>query len=238
MLKITNLTKTFGSRTILDNVTLEIKTGTISVLLGASGVGKSTLLRILSDLETPTKGSVTFDGQPLKKLQSSHSVGMVFQQFNLFEHLSVEENITLALCKVQNKTAQEAQAVAHKLLKQYGLLEKKDTYAVKLSGGQKQRLAIARALAMQPRVICFDEPTSALDPRLTTHVAQNIQDLAQKGLTVLVATHDVSLLEQLDCTIYLMDAGKIIETTQAKAYYQTPQNFSRIHQFVTGKTIE
>lgn len=234
MLKITNVTKKFGARTILHQVTLTLEKGTVTVLLGSSGVGKSTLLRILSNLETTNQGTITYDGKPLDTLTQEHAVGMVFQQFNIFEHLTVLENITLPLEKVLLTTKAQAQHIADKLLEQYGLFEKKDTYAAQLSGGQKQRLAIARALAMEPKIICFDEPTSALDPRLTNSVARNIQALAQRGLTVIVATHDVSLLEQLSCTIHLMEKGTIVQTATSEQYHQHPEQYARINQFVTG----
>lgn len=237
MLKITNITKNFGSRTILKHVSLTLEKGTITVLLGSSGVGKSTLLRILSNLETPSSGTITFDGKPLQDLNQEHAVGMVFQQFNIFEHLTVMENITLPLEKVRNKTTSESVAIASHLLGQYGLLDKKDMYGAQLSGGQKQRLAIARALAMQPKIICFDEPTSALDPRLTNWVAQQIQELARKGLTVIVATHDVSLLEQLTCTIHLMEHGSIVQTATSQQFHQHPTHYAHINQFVQGSTI-
>lgn len=239
MLHLKNISKTFGTKKILDNVSLEVSPGSIAVLLGQSGVGKSTLLRILSNLEQPDAGTIIFNGKVLdgSHITQDHLVGMVFQQFNLFDHLTVQDNITLALTEVLHYSQDKADAIAHDLLKQYGLLDKKNTYATQLSGGQKQRLAIARALALSPKIICFDEPTSALDPLLTTHVAQTIQKLADKQLTILVATHDVSLLEQLKCTIYLMQDGKIIESASSRDFYSNKQQYPRIARFVAG-TIE
>jgi polar amino acid transport system ATP-binding protein len=234
MLTITNVTKKFGSRTVLNNVSLKLDKGTVTVFLGASGVGKSTLLRILSGLETPDQGTISFDGIPLHSMTQEHTVGMVFQQFNIFEHLTVLENITLPLEKVLGKNSSQAQQIAQQLLKQYGLGDKQNVYAAQLSGGQKQRLAIARALAMEPRIICFDEPTSALDPRLTNSVAQQIQELARKGLTVLVATHDVSLLERLECTVHLMENGTIVQTATSSQLRQHPDQYPLMSRFVQG----
>ncbi len=236
MLAIKNITKSYHGKKILDNVSLSVDKGKIAILLGPSGVGKSTLLRILNNLETVDSGSVTLNGKPLdlKKINQEHICGMVFQGFNLFEHLTVEQNITLALQKVLGKTAQEAQNIAHTLLKQYGLLEKVDAYPSQLSGGQKQRLAIARSVAMKPKIICFDEPTSALDPLLTTHVANTIQELAHEGYIVVIASHDTALLDKLDCDIYLMAHGAIAETAPSKDFFKNKSTYPQLERFVAG----
>jgi polar amino acid transport system ATP-binding protein len=237
MLQIKKLTKKFNSKTVLNAIDLTVEKGSIAVLLGESGVGKSTLLRVLCNLEAPTSGTFFLDNKELdlKKVNCDHTVGMVFQQFNLFEHLTVLENITLPLTIVMHMTLEQAINHAMKLLRHYGLEDKKDTYAVRLSGGQKQRLAIARAIALQPKVMCFDEPTSALDPFLTGHIATTITRLAaEEGLIVLVATHDISLLEQLPCTIYLMREGTIIESAVAKDFYSAQERFPHIASFVSG----
>ena len=160
---------------------------------------------------------------------------MVFQQFNLFDHLTVERNITLALEKVLKKNSAQAQIIAHELLKDYGLFDKKNNYPAQLSGGQKQRLAIARTLAMEPKIICLDEPTSALDPVLTSYIANTIQQLAQKGYITLVASHDTDLIKKLDCTIYLMHNGTIIEKAQSKELEKNPSLFPHITKFIAGK---
>lgn len=237
MLNIENVSKTYHHKKILNTINLTVHKGEIAVLLGASGVGKSTLLRILNNLETMDHGIVYLDGRKLdlSHVNKTHTVGFVFQNFNLFEHLTVEENITLALEKSLGKTAPEAQKIAHELLAHYGMSDKAKAYISDLSGGQKQRLALARTLALKPKVVCLDEPTSALDPLLTAHVAQIIQDLAKQGYIVLVATHDTSLLERLKSTIYLMKDGKIVEKTTSQDLAQQPNNFPHITRFISGQ---
>jgi ABC-type polar amino acid transport system ATPase subunit len=236
MLKIKHLNKSFHTKKILNDISLTVNKGEIALFLGSSGVGKSTLLRILNNLETINSGIIELDDIPLdlSTINTTHTVGMVFQHFNLFDHLTVEQNITLPLERVLKKTPAEAQAIAHNLLQRYGLLEQKNKYALQLSGGQKQRLAIARALVMQPKIICLDEPTSALDPVLTSYVANNIQQLANDGYIVLVATHDTDLLKKLDCTVYLMSEGAIIETAQSQELRNNPDAFPRIKRFIAG----
>ena len=236
MLHIKNVSKQYGKKIILDDVSLSVKKGEIAVLLGASGVGKSTLLRILNNLETVNTGSFELDGKPLELslVNKTHTVGFVFQNFNLFDHITVEQNITLALEKALGKSKKEAHATAIKLLEHYGLDDKATAYPADLSGGQKQRLALARTLALKPKVVCLDEPTSALDPLLTAHVATIIQELAKDGYIVLVATHDTSLLERLHCTIYLMKQGKILETAQSEQLHKNPESFGQIKNFIAG----
>lgn len=236
MLNIKEVTKKFGTKTILNNVSLSVAKGEIAVLLGASGVGKSTLLRILNNLEMVDAGSFELNGKALDltAVNKTHTVGFVFQNFNLFDHLSVIENITLALEKALGKNNKEAQAIAISLLEHYGIADKANAYPADLSGGQKQRLALARTLALRPQVVCLDEPTSALDPLLTAYVANIIQDLAKDGYIVLVATHDTSLLERLTCTIYLMKDGKIVETAASKELQKNPAAYPLINNFVAG----
>jgi glutamate transport system ATP-binding protein len=236
MLKINHITKSFNTKKILNDISFTVAKGEIALFLGSSGVGKSTLLRILNNLETINSGTISLDDTPLNlaTINTTHTVGMVFQHFNLFEHLTVEQNITLPLERILKKSRADAQAIAHTLLKKYGLVDQKDKYALQLSGGQKQRLAIARALAMEPKIICLDEPTSALDPVLTSYVANNIQQLAKDGYIVLVATHDTDLLKKLDCTIYLMSEGNIIETARSQELHSNPNAFARIQKFIAG----
>jgi ABC-type polar amino acid transport system ATPase subunit len=240
MLSFENLSKKFGSKKVIDDVSFSVPKGSIAVLLGPSGVGKSTLLRVLNNLETIDEGSITLDGKPLdlKAVPKKHTCGMVFQQFNLFDHLTVLENITLALEKVEGKSKQEARKIAIDLLHRYDLGDKKDAYPSQLSGGQKQRLALARSIALRPKIMCFDEPTSALDPMLTTHVANTIQELADEGYIVLIASHDTALLDKLRCSIYLMDNGKIIETATSEELSKNPTLFPRIKRFIEGAVNE
>src|SRR3989339_1121420 len=190
MLKVKNLNKSFNNKKILDEITLEVKMGEIAVFLGESGVGKSTLLRILANLEKPDSGHFELNGERLKleTINKNHLVGMIFQNFNLFEHMTTLENIVFVIEKVEKKSHDAAMQIALNLLHQFCLTEKINVYPSDLSGGQKQRLAIARSLALNPQIMCFDEPTSALDPTLTNFVAQNIKALAKNGLITLVAT--------------------------------------------------
>lgn len=236
MLKIDNLFKTFNDKKILNNVSLEVKKGEIALLLGSSGVGKSTLLRILNNLETIDAGTISLNNQllDLKTVNVTHVTGMVFQHFNLFEHLTVEENITLSLEHSLHKSKSEAKKIAHTFLKMYGLENKTKCYISQLSGGQKQRVALARALALQPQIICLDEPTSALDPLLTNHVADIIQQLATDNYIVLIASHDIALLDKLDCTIYLMTEGRIVESVHSAQFKDNPKKYPHIHKFVMG----
>ncbi len=236
MLTIKQLNKLFNNKRILNNISLEVNKGEIAVLLGESGVGKSTLLRVLNNLESIDSGTIYLNNKPLNAymINKEYVIGMVFQHFNLFEHLTVEQNITLALEKVLKKGKDEARQIAHQLLKHYGLEDKVHKYVSQLSGGQKQRLAIVRTIALKPQIICLDEPTSALDPLLTTHVANTIGELANEGYIVLVASHDIALLEKLDCTIYLMKDGAIVESARSRDFMNNKDKYPQIKQFVAG----
>lgn len=237
MLRVHNLKKIFGSKLVVDDISFTVDHGDIAIFLGSSGVGKSTLLRIFNNLESLDGGTITLDDKPLdiKRVNQDHTVGMVFQHSNLFDHLTIEENITLALIHVMKKSSKDAIKIAHALLAKYDLLDQAAKYPAQLSGGQKQRVAIIRTLAMKPKVICFDEPTSALDPLLTNYVAQNIQELAREGYIVLIATHDTAILDKLDATIYLMKDGMIIESANTKDFAQKPQGFPLIQKFIIGE---
>jgi len=239
MLDIQNLSKKFNEKAILQDVTLQVNPGEIAVLLGSSGVGKSTLLRILSNLESFDSGAIMLDGKPfdLKTANSNHMVGMLSQSFDLFEHLTAKENITLVLEKIAGNSKQEAQKVARALLEHYGLEALAGKYPSQLSGGQKQRLAIARMIALKPKIICFDEPTSALDPMLTNFVANNIEELARQGYIVLVATHDTVLLERLPCTINLMQDGTIIQSASTSSFWENRAAYPLIDSFIRGEAV-
>lgn len=237
MLEIKNLNKTFGTKQILRDLTVKIPASSIAVFLGQSGIGKSTLLRILNNLETADSGTVILNHETLDlaHIAETHKIGMLFQQFNLFEHLTNRENITLALEKVLNYTPEKANQIALELLNKYGLGDRAENYPAQLSGGQKQRLAIARTVALKPQVICLDEPTSALDPLLTNFVADAIQDLARDGFVVLVATHDTALLERLNCQIYLLKQAEIAETADSLDLRAHPEQYPQITAFIKGQ---
>lgn len=193
----------------LNDVSFSIQPGKIAIFLGESGAGKSTLLRVLNSLETYDSGSLALDEAPLHP----QSIGMVFQHFNLFEHLNAEENILLPLTCCKKMEKKKAMELTANLLEKYGLQDKAKTLIKHLSGGQKQRLAIARTVALNPKIICFDEPTSALDPKLTKQVGDCITELAQENRIVLLTTHDMQLLNHLEGELFLLDKGSIIETS-------------------------
>jgi len=234
MLSLKNISKQFHHKIIVDNVSFSVRPGEIIVLLGKSGVGKSTILRMLTGLESYDTGSILYNEQPLQ----SNLVGMVFQDFNLFPHLTVLENITLPLQKIAKKSISDSKKIGIDLLTTYELAAQANIYPQSLSGGQKQRVAFARTLAMQPTIICCDEPTSALDPVLTSKVAQEINKLANQGLIVIIATHDTELIKQMPCTIYLMKHGKIIETATSQALADNPDMFPDIKNFTQGGTSD
>lgn len=234
MLSLKNISKHFQNKIVVDDVSFDVQVGEIVVLLGKSGVGKSTILRILNNLETKNGGTISLHGQPIPP----RAVGMVFQDFNLFPHMTVQENITLPLIKVAGKSIEQAEYITQQLLATYELTAYAHMYPNKLSGGQKQRVAFARALAMQPQILCCDEPTSALDPVLTNKVAQEITKLGQQGLMIILATHDTEFIKQIPCTIYLMKHGKIIETTTSEELSKNPEKYPHIKNFTQGGTFD
>jgi polar amino acid transport system ATP-binding protein len=236
MFVIKHLNKRYHDRVILQDISVTVERGEVALFLGESGVGKSTLLRILSGLETADNGTFLIDMQEVEHsfLLKNHKVGMLFQQFNLFEHLSVIQNITCALERVQNKSATQASTIALELLNQFGLADKKDQFPAQLSGGQKQRVALVRALALKPDIICLDEPTSALDPQLSKQIAQTIQKLAMQQYMICIASHDPRLIEAIDCTIYLMRDGKIVQSASSSQFKKHPEQFLLIKQFIQG----
>lgn len=241
MLKIKNLSKLFNNKKVLDDISLEVKSGEIALILGQSGVGKSTLLRILNNLESYDSGDISLEFNnksfSLKEAIDQKLIGIIFQQFNLFENMSIERNISFVIEKNSNKSKKEIKDITYNLLEKYGLLDKANLNISSLSGGQKQRLAIARTLSLDPKVICFDEPTSALDPKLTSFIANNIEELREQNKIILVATHDTFLIERLDCTIYLMQEGKIIEQALSCEYLAHKSKYPLINNFITGKLV-
>ncbi|WP_032122946.1 amino acid ABC transporter ATP-binding protein [Clostridium amazonitimonense] len=229
MIEIKNLHKNFGNNKVLKGVNEEIKKGEVVVVIGPSGSGKSTFLRCLNLLEEPSSGNIIFEGEDItdKKVDINklrEKMGMVFQQFNLFPHKTVLENITLAPTKVKGKSKEEAESIAFKLLKKIGLEEKAKSYPAELSGGQKQRIAIARALAMEPDVMLFDEPTSALDPEMVGEVLSVMKELAKEGMTMVVVTHEMGFAKEVGHRVLFMDDGNIVEQGDPKEIFSNPQN--------------
>jgi polar amino acid transport system ATP-binding protein len=231
MLIVKNIEKKFHGKKVIDNVSFNVAPGQTVVLLGQSGVGKSTMLRALCNLESIDAGSMMLDQAPI----NFGKVGMVFQDFNLFAHLTVEENIMLPLLHVLKKSEDQAKKIAHEMLARFDMLAKVTVYPSALSGGQKQRVALARALCLHPDVLCLDEPTSALDPQLTQQVAEILKDLAQHNMMIVIATHDIGLLQNLACTIHLMVDGKIVETATTAQLQKQEDSFVKIKNFMQGK---
>ncbi|MBU3207234.1 amino acid ABC transporter ATP-binding protein [Clostridium algidicarnis] len=229
MIQIKDLTKDFGDNKVLKGVNEEIKKGEVVVVIGPSGSGKSTFLRCLNLLEIPTSGHIVFEGQDItdKKVDINklrEKMGMVFQQFNLFPHKTILDNITLAPIKVKGKSKEEAESIAFKLLDKIGLREKAKSYPSQLSGGQKQRIAIARALAMEPTVMLFDEPTSALDPEMVGEVLAVMKDLAKEGMTMVVVTHEMGFAKEVGDRVLFMDNGNIVEEGKPLDIFSNPKN--------------
>ncbi len=215
MISIKNLHKKFGKLHVLKGVTTHISEQEVVVIIGPSGSGKSTLLRCMNYLEEPTEGEITVDGIPLTNEANINKVreevGMVFQRFNLFPHMTVLENISLAPVKVRNMSRAEAEKIAFNLLEKVGLADKAHAYPEQLSGGQQQRVAIARALAMKPKVMLFDEPTSALDPEMIKEVLDVMKTLANEGMTMAVVTHEMGFAREVGDRVMFMDEGRIVE---------------------------
>jgi polar amino acid transport system ATP-binding protein len=226
---INNLHKNFGKNEVLKGIDQHIKKGEVVVVIGPSGSGKSTFLRCLNLLEVPSKGEIVFEGNNItdKKVNIDklrEKMGMVFQQFNLFPHKTVLQNITLSPIKVKKKSSEEANKKAMELLDMVGLSEKEESYPASLSGGQKQRIAIARALAMEPDVMLFDEPTSALDPEMVGEVLAVIKKLAKEGMTMVVVTHEMGFAKEVGDRILFMDGGKILEEGTPEEVFNNAKN--------------
>lgn len=237
MIEIKNLYKSFGSLEVLKNVNTTINKGEKVVIVGPSGSGKSTLLRCLNLLETPTKGEIWFEESDItdKKCDITkirQKMGMVFQHFNLFPHLTIIENITLAPIKLGLQTKEEANENAIRLLKRIGLEDKKDSYPASLSGGQKQRIAIVRSLAMNPDIMLFDEPTSALDPEMVGEVLALMKELANDGMTMVVVTHEMGFAKEVANRVIFMADGQVLEENSPNEFFSNPRH-PRLQEFLS-----
>ena len=237
MIDVKNLHKSFGNHEVLKGVNEHIEKGEKVVVIGPSGSGKSTFLRCLNLLEEPTGGEIIFEGQNITAKDTDinlvrRRMGMVFQQFNLFPHLTVRENIKLAPVKLKVMTDEEADKRALELLARVGLPDKADSYPAQLSGGQQQRIAIARALAMNPDVMLFDEPTSALDPEMVGEVLEIMKELADEGMTMVVVTHEMGFAREVGSRVLFMDGGHILEQNEPHAFFANPKE-ERTREFLS-----
>ena len=236
MIKITDLRKSYGNLDVLKGIDLTIAEREVVVIIGPSGSGKSTLLRCINYLEEPTGGSIVIDGIPLTGEANINEirkeVGMVFQRFNLFPHMTVLENLVLAPMKVRGISRSEAEQTAQELLIKVGLDDKANAYPDQLSGGQQQRVAIARALAMKPKALLFDEPTSALDPEMINEVLDVMKSLAKEGMTMAVVTHEMGFAREVGTRVLFMDDGNVVEQNEPHAFFENPQN-PRLKDFLS-----
>ena len=237
MIKVKNLHKKFGGLTVLNGIDEHISQGEVVVIIGPSGSGKSTFLRCLNLLEDVTEGEIYVDNELINTPKVNINVvrqkmGMVFQQFNLFANLTIEDNITLAPVKLGLMDKEQAQKRAKELLGRVGLPDKADAYPAMLSGGQKQRIAIARSLAMNPDVMLFDEPTSALDPEMVGEVLELMKQLASEGMTMVVVTHEMGFAREVGTRVLFMDGGQILEQTPPDVFFGNPQN-PRLKDFLS-----
>lgn len=228
MIKMIDVYKSFGKNEVLKGINLHVERGEVVVIIGPSGSGKSTVLRCMNYLEEPTSGDVIVDGMNLNVKENINNVraevGMVFQRFNLFPHMTVLDNITLAPQKIRKMSKEEAEKIALELLAKVGLQDKADSYPQQLSGGQQQRVAIARALAMKPKVMLFDEPTSALDPEMVSEVLDVMKNLAKEGMTMVVVTHEMGFAKEVGTRVLFVDEGKILEEGTPKDVFEHPTN--------------
>ena len=228
MIDVKHLSKAFGDNLVLDDISEHIDPGEKVVVIGPSGSGKSTFLRCLNLLETPTAGTITFDGVEITDPKADinairRQMGMVFQHFNLFPNMTIRKNITLAPVQTKLMSQAEADEEAAALLRRVGLEEKADAWPAQLSGGQKQRIAIVRALAMKPKVLLFDEPTSALDPEMVGEVLEVMKELAREGMTMVVVTHEMGFAREVGTRVLFMDGGKIVEQDEPHAFFAHPK---------------
>ncbi len=238
MIDVKGLRKTFGDQEILKGIDTHIEKGEKIVVIGPSGSGKSTFIRCLNLMETPTAGTITFDGKDITHLNSKEinlvrqRMGMVFQHFNLFPHLTVKKNITMAPVMLGLMSKEEANRKADELLERVGLPDKANEYPKQLSGGQKQRVAIARSLAMNPEVMLFDEPTSALDPEMVGEVLQLMKQLAEDGMTMVVVTHEMGFAREVASRVMFMADGNILEENTPEQFFMNPKN-QRLKDFLS-----
>ena len=235
MIDVKNLQKRYGDNVVLDGIDLNVDPGDVIVLVGPSGCGKSTFLRCLTHLEEPTGGQIFLDGKEVTDREIDHvrsRMGMVFQHFNLFPHMTVKKNITFAPVKLRKMTQTEADQKAMELLDRIGLADKADEYPNMLSGGQKQRIAIVRALAMDPEVLLFDEPTSALDPEMVGEVLELMKKLAKNGMTMVVVTHEMGFAKEVASRVIFIDKGKIQEDKPPQEFFANPEN-PRLRDFLS-----
>ena len=236
MIRLENVCKNFGDLQVLKNVNLEVKEGEKLVIIGPSGSGKSTTVRCMNFLEEPTSGQVYIDGQKLTHANKTkiirESISMVFQQFNLFPHMTILDNMTLAPMKLLGRPKDEAETEALKLLERVGLKEKASAYPGQLSGGQKQRVAIVRALAMHPDVMLFDEPTSALDPEMVGEVLNVMRQLAEEHMTMVVVTHEMGFAREVATRVMFMEGGNFIEENEPKEFFEHPKS-ERLKAFLS-----
>ncbi|MEB1806998.1 MAG: amino acid ABC transporter ATP-binding protein [Bacillaceae bacterium] len=229
MIKIDNLKKSFGDLEVLKDINAEVKPQEVVCVIGPSGSGKSTFLRCINRLEEPTGGSIYIEGNDITDPKNNinkmrQKLGMVFQQFNLFPHMTVLQNITSAPIRLKGKSKSEAETFGMELLEKVGLTDKASVYPDNLSGGQKQRAAIARALAMEPSIMLFDEPTSALDPEMVGGVLEVMKDLAKEGMTMVIVTHEMGFAREVADRVIFMDGGYIVEEGEPEAIFGNPQH--------------
>ena len=237
LIQVQNLGKSFGNIEVLKDITVDIYKGDVVFVVGPSGSGKSTFLRCLNRLEEPTKGHIYFEGTDITDPKTDidkhrQKMGMVFQQFNLFPHMDIMKNLTLAPMKLQGKSQQEAEAEAMRLLERVGLADRAHAYPSQLSGGQKQRIAIVRALCMKPDVMLFDEPSSALDPEMVGEVLNVMRDLAAEKMTMVVVTHEMGFAREVATRVMFMDGGYFMEEAAPEEFFSNPKN-ERLKSFLS-----
>ena len=237
LIRVENLGKSFGDIHVLSGINVDIHKGDVVFVVGPSGSGKSTFLRCLNLLEEPTEGHVFFEGVDITDKNTDidkhrQKMGMVFQQFNLFPHMDIMKNLTIAPMKLQGKSQQEAEAEARRLLERVGLADRAHAYPSQLSGGQKQRIAIVRALCMKPDVMLFDEPTSALDPEMVGEVLEVMRDLAREKMTMVVVTHEMGFAREVATRVMFMDGGNFVEEAPPQEFFSNPKN-ERLQSFLS-----